>query len=117
MAYGSIAPPPVLAPLPTLSFPLTDELKLTTYPVTGHQCPQHLIEYLYEIFSEELAGRLGSFFFLLLPVDPALSIREIISFTKTIDISSSSERASERAGGIERRTERAGKRLIRMCAD
>ncbi|KAG7535963.1 hypothetical protein FFLO_03561 [Filobasidium floriforme] len=55
MAYGSIPPPPTSAPLPTLSYTLPDERRLTCFPVTRETLPEGAGEYLWGLFNEELA--------------------------------------------------------------
>ena len=55
-AYGAIAAPKVIAPLEIRSYPLPNGLTLTTHPTAATEAPQDLLEYLYEVFNEELAG-------------------------------------------------------------
>ncbi|KAK6909976.1 hypothetical protein I203_104002 [Kwoniella mangroviensis CBS 8507] len=56
-AYGAIAAPESKGPLEIRSWPLPVEgLVLITYPITGSDAPQEVIEYLFRVFEEELEG-------------------------------------------------------------
>lgn len=60
MAYGSIAAPKNLAPLPTLAYTLPDRRRMTCYPVTAETAPVELCKFLHVIFNEELASKPSS---------------------------------------------------------
>ncbi|WWC62075.1 uncharacterized protein I303_104665 [Kwoniella dejecticola CBS 10117] len=56
-AYGAIAAPESKGPLGIRSYPLpVDGLSLVTYPITGADAPEEVIQYLYKVFAEELEG-------------------------------------------------------------
>jgi hypothetical protein len=55
-AYGAIASSRPNVELPVLSYPLPQDLALTTYPVHGSDVPPELISYLADVFNQELAG-------------------------------------------------------------
>jgi len=57
-AYGAIASAKPDVELPVLSYPLPQNLQLTTYAVHGSDADPELITYLAGVFNEELAGKL-----------------------------------------------------------
>lgn len=70
MAYGSIAPPKNLAPLPILAYTLPDRRRMTCYPVTAQTAPVELCKFLHDVFNEELASKPSLHVFNLLPLHP-----------------------------------------------
>lgn len=55
-AYGTISAPKASVELQIHSWPLVDNLVLTTYPVYGQQAPRELIDYFHKVFNDELEG-------------------------------------------------------------
>jgi hypothetical protein len=55
-AYGTISSPNSSAELQIRSWPLVDNLVLTTYPVYGSNAPRELIDYFHKVFNDELEG-------------------------------------------------------------
>ena len=55
MAYGAIPVPAQLGELPTISYTLPDQRRLTCFPVTKEIIPTGVAEYLLDIFNAELA--------------------------------------------------------------
>lgn len=58
-AYGAIKVEAPTEPLEVRSYALTDELSITTHPVTGADTSPDLIAYFWRIFNAELAGESG----------------------------------------------------------
>jgi hypothetical protein len=54
MAYGAIPVPAQLGELPTISYTLPDQRRLTCFPVTKETAPAGVAEYLLDIFNAEL---------------------------------------------------------------
>jgi hypothetical protein len=55
-AYGTISAPNASAELRIRSWPLADNLVLTTYPVYGSNAPREVIDYFHKVFNDELEG-------------------------------------------------------------
>ena len=59
MAYGAIAAPTQTVELPTLSYTLPDQRRLTCFPVTRSTVPDGVGEYLLGMYNTELASEFG----------------------------------------------------------
>lgn len=55
-AYGAIKVQAPKKPLEVRSYPLAGGLSITTHPVVGSDTSAELIDYLWGVFNEELAG-------------------------------------------------------------
>lgn len=55
-AYGAIKVQAPKEPLRVRSYPLAGGLSITTHPVTGSDTDSELIDYLFDVFNDELAG-------------------------------------------------------------
>ena len=54
-AYGSFLGPKAVGELESYRYPIANGI-LTTHPVTASEAPRDLVEYLYQVFSQELEG-------------------------------------------------------------
>lgn len=55
-AYGSISAPVPKASLAPLVFPLKSGT-LSTHPISAADAPKELVEYLYQVFAQEVEGQ------------------------------------------------------------
>lgn len=55
-AYGSISAPVPKASLEPLVFPLKSG-RLSTHPISAADAPKELVDYLYQVFAQEVEGQ------------------------------------------------------------
>lgn len=57
MAYGAIAAPSVTVELSTLGYSLPNDRRLVCFPLTADTADPELVEYLAQVFNDELASK------------------------------------------------------------